>query len=64
MTIDPKFRDMAASLLDEFTWPDLDVRRAREVSLAERLQLITEAEIADLRRAESKRIMAAMMETV
>jgi len=54
---DPIFRDFAARILDEFPWPNADVRRLREQSLAERLALITDAEVQDLRAAEARRIL-------
>lgn len=57
MDPDPKFRDFAASILDEFPWMDLDVRRAREKMLARRLELIANVEVSDLRQEEARRIV-------
>lgn len=53
MEIDPRWVSVAADVMDEFYWRDLDVRRARERSLASRLASVAEMELADLRAAEA-----------
>lgn len=53
MEIDPRWLSIAADVMDEFVWPDSDVRRARERALAAVLAGVADREVADLRMADA-----------